>query len=78
MRLFLDNDRNGDGVLELSEFSEMIRQISSSAEEREISALYEEANAFEDDDDPDSISKESFADLACKYHFECPSKYLVD
>jgi hypothetical protein len=47
MQLFLDNDRNGDGVLELSEFSEMIRQISSSAEEREISALYEEANAFE-------------------------------
>ena len=47
MKLFLENDRNGDGVLELTEFSAMIKEISSTAEDREISALYEEANAYE-------------------------------
>ena len=30
----------------------------------------------EDDDDPDSITKESFAELATKYSFECPASFM--
>uniref|UniRef100_A0A6U4NCR9 EF-hand domain-containing protein n=2 Tax=Hemiselmis andersenii TaxID=464988 RepID=A0A6U4NCR9_HEMAN len=77
MKLFLQHDTNGDGVLELQEFSAMIKNVSSMNDEREICALYEEAAAFEDDDD-DTITKETFAELASKYQFECPTEFLDD
>jgi len=79
MKVFVANDKNGDGVLELYEFTEMIKQIIAPSEEvseRHICELYDEASALDNDGDPDSISKEAFAELCIKHHYTCPAEFL--
>ena len=68
LKTFIDFDANGDGVLVLDEFKELMRSLEPSVTNERIIVLFNEALEMSDDDsDPDKMSPQCFVETVIKH-----------
>ncbi len=66
--MFIDFDENGDGVLALDEFSELVRSLEPSLSPEKVIALFNEALDMSATEElTDKMSPESFCEMVIKH-----------
>lgn len=82
-KVFIEGDKNGDGVLEVDEFKALIATLvpadSPLLEDREMMTLYSEVLGASEDqtEQADCITKEAFAEVALLRGLSCPKEALA-
>jgi hypothetical protein len=68
LKTFIDFDANGDGVLVLDEFRELMRSLEPAVTNERIVVVFNEALELSDDDaDPDRMSPQCFVEAVIRY-----------
>lgn len=68
MKLFNKYDANGDGVLTLSEFSVLIKDIEPEMSQNDAVRLFMKTLSMSTSWNPDEISPEAFCDMVVEHH----------